>query len=132
MAAMQASGHWRPYKANNSAALVRPLVTDPKAREIGPRHKAAVMAEWAVQASLLRDIFGNPFRRPHFDPTWQTSSVVRLAKAIYEERAFDQLPPLADALEEAGCTNADILAHCRQPGLHFRGCWVMDLILGKG
>jgi hypothetical protein len=59
------------------------------------------------------------------------NTVIALAEAIYDERAFDRLPILADALEEAGCTNADILNHCRQPGEHVRGCWVVDLILGK-
>jgi hypothetical protein len=54
-----------------------------------------------------------------------------LAQAIYDDRAFDRLPILADALEEAGCDTADILAHCRGPGPHVRGCWVVDLILGK-
>jgi len=57
--------------------------------------------------------------------------VVKLAESIYDERAFDRMPILADALEEAGCANADILAHCRQPGEHVRGCWAVDLILGK-
>ena len=51
---------------------------------------------------------------------------------MYESRNFARMPTLADALEEAGCTNADILAHCRQPGEHVRGCWVLDLLLGKG
>ena len=57
--------------------------------------------------------------------------MVKFAQAIYDDRDFDRLPILADALEEAGCTNADILAHCRQPGEHVRGCWVVDLLLGK-
>jgi hypothetical protein len=57
--------------------------------------------------------------------------VVHLAQAICEERAFDRLPILADALEDAGCTNADVLDHCRQPGEHVRGCWVVNLLLGK-
>ena len=56
---------------------------------------------------------------------------VKLAQGIYEERAFDRLPILADALEDAGCDNADILSHCRGPGPHARGCWVVDLLLGK-
>jgi hypothetical protein len=56
---------------------------------------------------------------------------VQLACAIYDDRAFEQLPILADALEEAGCDNADILAHCRGPGPHVRGCWLVDLLLGK-
>jgi hypothetical protein len=80
---------------------------------------------------LIRDIFGNPFRPVIVDSTWQTSNVTGLAQAIYEERAFDRLPILADALEDAGCTNRDILDHCRQPGEHVRGCWVVDLLLGK-
>jgi hypothetical protein len=54
-----------------------------------------------------------------------------MAQAIYDERAFDRMPNLADALEETGCTNQDILSHCREPGEHARGCWVVDLVLGK-
>jgi hypothetical protein len=60
-----------------------------------------------------------------------TTTVQQLAESIYSDRAFDRLQVLADALEEAGCDNADILAHCRSPGPHVRGCWVVDLILGK-
>jgi anti-anti-sigma regulatory factor len=63
--------------------------------------------------------------------TWNDSTVVKLAESIYQDRAFDRLPILADALEKAGCTNADILDHCRQSGQHVRGCWVVDLLLGK-
>ena len=95
----------------------------------------AMRAEWAAQAALLRDIFGNPFRSPPPLPpavlAWNDGTIHRLAQAIYEERAFDRLPVLADALEEAGCHDPDILAHCRQPGEHVRGCWVVDLLLGK-
>ena len=87
--------------------------------------------EQAVQARLARDIFGNPFRLVTLDRAWLTSSTTALAKAIYEERAFDRLPVLADALEDAGCTNADMLAHCRGGGHHVRGCWVVDMILEK-
>jgi len=65
------------------------------------------------------------------DPAWLTGTVTSLAQAIYDERAFDRLPILADALEDAGCTNQDILAHCRQPGEHCRGCWALDLVLGR-
>jgi hypothetical protein len=77
------------------------------------------------QAALLRDIFGNPFRpEPTTDSSWLSWNdgiVPKLAQAIYDDRAFDRMPILADALEEAGCTNADILNHCRQPGEHVRG-----------
>jgi hypothetical protein len=84
-------------------------------------------------AALLRDIFLTPLirRLPRIPPSWLTATVKQLAQAIYEERAFDRLPILADALEDAGCDNADILNHCRQPGVHVRGCWVVDLVLGK-
>jgi hypothetical protein len=83
---------------------------------------------------ILRDIFGNPFRPITINPawlSWNEGTIPKIAQAIYDERAFDRMPILADALEEAGCTNADILSHCRQPGEHVRGCWVVDLILGK-
>jgi len=88
-------------------------------------------SEMAAQSQLLRDIFGNPFRPVTVDPEWLTSTVVALARGIYDERAFDRLPILADALQDAGCENADVLDHCRGPGPHARGCWVVDLLLGK-
>jgi hypothetical protein len=62
---------------------------------------------------------------------WKNKTLLDLAQTISEERAFDRLPILADALEESGCDNADILTHCRQPGDHVRGCWVVDLVLGR-
>jgi hypothetical protein len=89
------------------------------------------VGESRQQAALLRDIIGNPFQHVTIDPTWRTGTVTKLAQAIYDERAFDRMPILADALEEAGCTDATILDHCRQPGEHVRGCWLVDLLLGK-
>ena len=83
------------------------------------------------QAGVLRDLVGNPFAPPALDPAWRTEAVVGLARGVYEDRAFDRLPVLADALEDAGCDDGDVLAHCRGPGPHARGCWVVDLILGK-
>jgi hypothetical protein len=87
---------------------------------------------------LLRDILGNPFRPVGFDSTWLTENVLGLARALYEKRELPSgqldntgFAVLADALEEAGCTNPDILAHCRGSGPHVRGCWVLDLLLGK-
>jgi hypothetical protein len=81
---------------------------------------------------FLRDIFGNPFRPVSLDAAWLTSDVLALARGIYDERAFDRMPILADALQDAGCTNDDILSHCRNANqVHVRGCWVLDLILGK-
>jgi hypothetical protein len=90
--------------------------------------------ELAVQADLLRDIAGNPFRPVVLDPLWLAAGdgiVPRLAATIYQERAFDRLPILGDALQDASCTDCTILDHCRLPGPHVRGCWLVDLILGK-
>jgi hypothetical protein len=90
---------------------------------------------------LLRDVFGNLFHPISPAPAvlaWNDDTVVRLAQAAYEERKLPEgtldngrLAVLADALEEAGCTDADVLAHLRGPGIHVRGCWVVDLLLGK-
>lgn len=84
------------------------------------------------QASMLRDIFGSPFRPVSLDRRWRTGTVVALAQAIYEERAFDRMGILGDALEEAGCDDKYILSLCRTDEPHAKGCWLVDLILGKG
>jgi hypothetical protein len=82
-------------------------------------------------ADLLRECFGNPYRSLYLDSSWLTPNVLRLAQAIYDERTFERMPALADALEEAGCFDSDKLSHCRGPGPHVRGCWLLDIILGK-
>jgi hypothetical protein len=87
--------------------------------------------EERIVAAIIRDVVGNPFRPVAVDPFWLTPSVVAVAQSIYEDRRFEDMPILADALEEAGCHDADILAHCRSEGPHFRGCWAVDLLLGK-
>jgi hypothetical protein len=82
----------------------------------------------------LREIIGNPFRETEVDSAWlawNDGTIPRLAQAIYDERAHDRLPILGDALEDAGCTDAEILSHCRGAGPHVRGCWVVDLLLGR-
>lgn len=84
-----------------------------------------------LSEKALYDIFGNPGRPMSFDVTWLTGTVVALAQSIYNDRAFDRMPILADALEDAGCNSQDILSHCRQPDGHVRGCWVVDLVLGR-
>lgn len=102
-------------------------------------------AEWAgvpvcspAKCALLREIVGNPFRPVAFDPALRTPSVLALAQTAYDNRILpagtldtDRLAVLADALEEAGCTDADILGHLRGPGPHVRGCWVLDALLDK-
>jgi hypothetical protein len=83
------------------------------------------------EAALLRDVFGNPFRSVAIDPEWLSSTVLTLASGIYEEKAFDRMPILADALQDADCDNEEILNHCRSEGPHVRGCWVVDLLLRR-
>ena len=90
-----------------------------------------IAAECLRQANLLRDIFGNPIRPSVVDPRWRTSDVIGVAQAIYEDRAFDRLPILGDALMDAGCDDDAMLEHCRSEGPHVKGCWVVDLVLGK-
>lgn len=91
----------------------------------------AIRREHGAEAVLLHDLFGNPFRPVSPDGSWITPAVVRLARTIYYERRFDRMHELAEALERAGCANAEILDHCGRPRLHVRGCWVVDLLLGK-
>jgi hypothetical protein len=76
-------------------------------------------------------MFGNPFDPPTFNPMHLSPTVVILAKTIYDRRSFDSMPELAAALEAAGCNDKAILEHCREPGLHVRGCWALDLLLGN-
>jgi hypothetical protein len=83
------------------------------------------------KCDLFRCVFGNPFQPPVADPSWLSPRVIAIATRIYTNRAFDQLPVLADALEKAGCADSGILGHCRFAGPHARGCWVIDLLLGK-
>jgi hypothetical protein len=83
------------------------------------------------QLALLRDVFENPYRPGWIDPGVLTPAVASLAEVIYAKSAFDRLPVLADALEEAGCDDEDVLGYCRHGGPHVRGCFVVDLVLGK-
>jgi hypothetical protein len=96
------------------------------------RHGAAdPLAEGAAQADLLREIFGNPFQTVALSRSWLTPAVEELARAMYAQRDFSRMPELAAALEQAGCTASPVLAHCRAGPPHVRGCWVIDLLLGK-
>jgi hypothetical protein len=101
-------------------------------RLLGYHPEGAFTAHSSALYRLLRCIFGNPFRPVGFTPKWRSETAVALAAGIYAERAFDRLPILADALEEAGCDHPDVLTHCRDPkAVHARGCWVADGVLGK-
>jgi len=103
---------------------------DPSANRWQIRQDAEA-PERLCQAELLREIFGNPFRSITIDPRWQTSTVVDLARSIYEGRAFDKMPILANALMDAGCDSEEIINYCRQAGEHVRGCWVVDLLTAR-
>jgi hypothetical protein len=88
--------------------------------------------ESSPQAALIRCLFGNPFRPVAFSPEWRTDTAVALACQMYESREFGAMPILADALQDAGCEDEQILLHCRDTNTtHVRGCWVVDLVLGK-
>ena len=100
--------------------------TDPP---VDPRWRAVHSAARQKQLALARDIFGNPFRPVHLDSIWRTSAVVSVARDIYKQRSFAQLPRLADVLEDAGCADEQLLGHCRAAGQHVRGCWAIDLLL---
>jgi hypothetical protein len=94
----------------------------------GPNHEAEQLA----QCQLVRDIFGPLFFRPvNANTSWLTTTVTGLAFRMYECRDFSSMSILADALQDAGCDNEDILSHCQQRGEHVRGCWVVDLLLNK-
>lgn len=108
----------------HTTVITAPLPTDFR--------RAVRLPDSPVAVAILRDIFGNPFQPVAFSPDWRTDTAIALASQMYESREFSAMPILADALQDAGCDNTDILSHCRdanQP--HVRGCWVVDLVLGK-
>jgi hypothetical protein len=97
-----------------------------------PTFVNAMANEERAQADLFRELFGNPFRPVVFHDDWRTFTVLALARQVYHDKAYSLLPILADALQDAGCDNGDVLNHCRdQQQAHVRGCWAVDLVLGK-
>jgi hypothetical protein len=114
-------------KSPSAAACGMSLYPLPLAGYCGKRAEAN-----AIICDILRDVFGNPFRKTNFNRAWRTSTAVALAEQMYESRDFGAMPILADALQDAGCEDAVILSHCRDAkATHVRGCWVVDLVLGK-
>ena len=95
------------------------------------QNENALLEAKAEQSSIVRCVLANRFRPVTVDPRWLSSTVIDLARTIYDERLYERMPILSDALMDAGCDNENILDHCRGPGPHVRGCWVVDLILGK-
>jgi hypothetical protein len=110
------------------AAASDPLIA---ARNTVLSIQSVVGGKAVVQANLLRDILGNPFRPSARHSAWLTPAVVDLASFIYDQRTFDRLPDLATLLEDAGCRDPGVLGHLRGPGPHTRGCWLLDFLLGK-
>lgn len=130
-AALISSMHAKDAAVKKAAADVRKLPV-----KGGTAMRVALEAEFNAQAILLRDLFGLwPLRPPpSLDPTWLAwhhGTVRKLAEVIYEQRAFETMPLLADALEEAGCGDPGLLGHLRGYEPHARGCWGLDLVLGK-
>jgi hypothetical protein len=133
---------WGAYWAVNSHAsgpslnnvLAATSVILPQAsKRCEADYSADLARESSRQVGLIHEVFGNPFRPARVDDyvlAWDGGLVRQLAEGIYEDRAFDRMPVLGDALEDAGCTSAAVLEHCRDRGEHVRGCWVLDLILG--
>jgi hypothetical protein len=114
-----------PFAAASEAAVALWYYV-PEDQRDAARHR-----ELLAECELLREILGNPFRRVSLKRDWLTPGVLALAGALYEERDFAAMPVLADALEEAGCTCAEVLDHLRGPNGHVRGCWVLDLVLAR-
>jgi hypothetical protein len=115
-----------PYRDPSAEEMARLQTTTEERLPLATR-----TMQWA---DALRDLVHNPFRPLRFDPAWRTTNdraVLHLAQTIYDERRWEDLPLLADALEDAGCNESEVLVHCRQPGSHFRGCWLVDLVLGR-
>jgi hypothetical protein len=123
------------YYASSNAYLTFAAITNPGAASSDNSFSGSQVAEERVQIDILRCIFGNPFRPspplPSAVLAWNDGTVRRIAEGIYEGRAFDRLPILADALLDAGCDNDDLIRHCRSEGPHVRGCWAIDTMLGK-
>jgi hypothetical protein len=122
-------GHW-------GFTHVLAVPQEPATVAKGLRHLVAMYRSDAALTTrdlirLLHEVVGNPFRPATFDPAWRTSTVMSLASQMYDLRDFGVMPILADALQDAGCASEDVLNHCRGEGPHVRGCWVVDLVLGK-
>jgi hypothetical protein len=133
----------RTVSGEVAIAVLFAALAQAEARDLGFEERyraedAAEDAELRAHCSLARDLFDNPFRPVVFDPAWRTTSVTALAQAAYDNRTLpagtlesDRLAILADALEEVGCTDPDIMGHLRGPGPHVRGCHVIDQITGR-
>ena len=122
------TGHEAALLAGRAARLGVP---GGKSSAAAAAERQAITLERQRQVASIREVFGNPFRPVAVEASWLTSDVLALAHGIYAEKALDRCPILADALQDAGCANEDLLNHLRHGADHVRGCWALDLILGK-
>jgi hypothetical protein len=115
-------------KADEGLGMTMPVWKEPAFQEAKRAHERRLCA-------LIHDIFGNPYRSPPaIDPAWLAwngGTIPNLACTMYASKRFRDLPILGNALEEAGCADKVLLAHCQGPGPHVRGCWAVDLLLAK-
>jgi hypothetical protein len=125
---------WRAaVQASNWSADTAAVLASGTAHDVSTWAQA-LPVERRAHCDLLRDVFCNPFKLPAVQPAWlkwNHGTIPGIARGIYDDQAFERLGVLADALEDAGCSDAVILDHCRKPGEHVRGCWLVDLILCK-
>ena len=133
--------NWRPVvgylESYDDAVCLRGIASSTQLAQehrmaISTRTIAPLVPFVAVQCRIIREVFGNLFRPVTFSPDWRTDTALSLARQMYESREFSAMPILADALQDAGCNDEHILTHCRDASqIHVRGCWVVDMVLGK-
>jgi hypothetical protein len=122
---------WAGHDSNQDVIEMTAITAEQLIKALKKLNDLTLIESLKSRAGLFRDIF-NPFHPVALNPSWLNATVVSLAKQMYDSRDFSAMPILADALQESGCDNETILQHCRNPGPHVRGCFVVDLLLGKG
>jgi hypothetical protein len=140
MAAVACAAEDPEVAARNAQEFIRQQAVRDAAYEVPPGQDEAEVnaeasaAECRAQCELLREVFGNPFREVNVDPAWLgwgNGSAAHMAQLIHENGQWDDLPYLADALEDAGCGEESLLRHLREPREHVRGCWALDAVLRR-
>jgi hypothetical protein len=130
--ALKPSGIWHYFDHARQAIIAHAHeLYDPEWRDPEVSQYAAIQ-ETERQLLIIRDILGDPLQLTPVDPPWLSETAVLIARGMYETQDFFPMPILADALQDAGCDSDDVLSHCRDARqVHVRGCWVVDLVLGK-
>ncbi len=119
------------YSALLLPQFISPIAEAARSMTSSEKRYEVAAEEQKAHCDLIREIFGNPFRHREFDARWKNETTQKLARSMYDDRTFQIMPILGDAIEEAGCTDDTLLSHCRDEGItHVRGCWVVDSVLG--